>query len=247
MARNAAAVRAVSVSRASAGEDREVAEHAEQRDRHAGELPRSSDFCTVAQPWATAHTGVAAGVVHDRQVGRDAEAGDARPATAAGARHRASSSSSAARRSVTPTASDRLRAVAALDRERRRRVGLDRGGVGVGAVERRLRGGVSAYSSACVRVDARGRGDVAQEVVGHVAGVLGALRGVERLQERPQPALLLRAGGDLRGADRVRAEEAQRARLQLDLAGLDVVVDQRGQRLLGSLRRRSGTAGRRTR
>ena len=60
--------------------------------------------------------------------------------------------------------------------------------------------------------------DAPQEVVGGVARVLLALRGVERGEEGPELALLAGARGDLGGADRVGPDELERARVELHLA-----------------------------
>ena len=123
----------------------------------------------------------------------------------------------------------RRAAVAGHD-QRRRRVDAQPPGLGLGAIETALGERAVRLRERPVGVDAGGGRDAAQEIVGHVAGVLLTLVGVEHLEEGPQPALPLGARRDLRGDGGIRAEEVQRAGLQLDLAAADVVVDDRGER-----------------
>ena len=99
---------------------------------------------------------------------------------------------------------------------------------GLGEHLRRLRRPRS--SKRPLDVEARGGlADPAQEVVRRVAGVLGALRAVEAVGERPQPVLSRGGGGHRAGTDGVLAEEGEDVQLEPQPAAAHVAVDDRGQ------------------
>ena len=83
-------------------------------------------------------------------------------------------------------------------------------------------------------VDAVGRlGDPAEEVVGGVAGVLGALVAVEGVHKRPQAVLAAGGGCENRAAVGVLAEERAQVQLEPNAACAHVPIDDGRQHVAG--------------